>query len=435
MLQLNKTYAIVDIVIMNFLGVKKVFYDSELEFLCEVFKKSHIQISLLNPTDPISKLIDKGLLSVLENSHITDMSINELFNDVKENTLYKSTDVFNLCYIYLILPETAEKTLLFIGPYIHTPLAHNQLLKNSGIPKISPKNQKLLSKYYTSIPVIEKNSHLFVMLDTFCEKIWGNNNFCAIDINRERRSPVCAISQESDNTLSQTLIDTELMERRYSYENEIIQAVTLGQAHKVDLLLSRMNEFSFEKRNNDPLRNMKNYCIIMNTLFRKAAEKGGVRPLYLDKVSSSFAVQIEQIPSVAEVAPLMREIFRSYCRLVRQHTMKNYSPIVQKTVIFIESDLAANLTLSSLAKVQNVSGGYLSTIFKKETGKTVTEYIHEKRIKHAQHLLNTTNLQIQTVALNCGIMDVQYFSKIFKKHTGKTPKEYRENAKKQYLKE
>ena len=67
--------------------------------------------------------------------------------------------------------------------------------------------------------------------------------------------------------------------------------------------------------------------------------------------------------------------------------------------------------------------------YAEETGKNITEYIREKRMKHAEHLLSSTPLQIQTVALHCGIMDVQYFSKLFKKHSGKTPKEYRESIK------
>ena len=123
-------------------------------------------------------------------------------------------------------------------------------------------------------------------------------------------------------------------------------------------------------------------------------------------------------------------MFRRYCRLVRKHSVKDYSRVVRETILLIDSDLAADLTLSSLAANQKISAGYLSTVFKKETGKTVSEFIRDKRIKHAAHLLLTTHLQIQTIALHCGIMDVQYFSKIFKKQTGKTPKEYRESMKK-----
>ena len=166
----------------------------------------------------------------------------------------------------------------------------------------------------------------------------------------------------------------------------------------------------------------------MNTLLRKAAENGGVHPVYLDRISSDFARKIEEMSVLSAFPSLMNEMFRSYCRLVRKHSTRRYSPAVQKAILLIDSDLSAPLTLSTLAAAQGLSEGYLATVFKRETGKTVSEYVREKRMKHATHLLTTTRLQIQTIALYCGIMDVQYFSKIFKKHTGKTPKEYRETA-------
>ena len=59
-------------------------------------------------------------------------------------------------------------------------------------------------------------------------------------------------------------------------------------------------------------------------------------------------------------------------------------------------------------------------------GKTVTGYVNEKRIELAQELLKTTNLQIQTIAQYCGIVDVHYFTRLFKKTTGVSPKQYRE---------
>ena len=77
-----------------------------------------------------------------------------------------------------------------------------------------------------------------------------------------------------------------------------------------------------------------------------------------------------------------------------------------------------------------ISAGYLSAVFKKEMGKTLTDYVKEKRMQKARKLLETTHLQIQTVAGHCGIMDVQYFSKMFKKETGMTPQEYRKEKNK-----
>ena len=121
----------------------------------------------------------------------------------------------------------------------------------------------------------------------------------------------------------------------------------------------------------------------------------------------------------------MREMFNTYCRLVRKHSLQRFSPLVQKTILMIDSDLSADLSAGELAKMQEISLGYLSALFKKETNQTISAYIREKRMEYAAHLLATTDLQVQTVALHCGILDVQYFSKIFKKHWNLTPSQYR----------
>lgn len=149
--------------------------------------------------------------------------------------------------------------------------------------------------------------------------------------------------------------------------------------------------------------------------------------MHIDKTSSKLAMKIELLPDVKSSTALMKEIFSSYCKLVYKSSMKQYSPIVKKTILVIESDISAELSLNTLAQKQGISEGYLATIFKKETGKTVLEYIKDKRIEHAMYLLANTHLQIQTIALHCGVMDVQYFSKIFKNKTGINPKEYRDS--------
>ena len=117
---------------------------------------------------------------------------------------------------------------------------------------------------------------------------------------------------------------------------------------------------------------------------------------------------------------------RKYCLLVKNHSLKGYSMLVRKVITNIIYDLTADLSLKVQAKELNVNPSYLSTLFKKETGQTLTEFVNRKRIEHAILLLNSTDMQIQVVAQYCGIPDVNYFTKTFKKIVGKTPKEYRE---------
>ena len=225
-----------------------------------------------------------------------------------------------------------------------------------------------------------------------------------------------------------TLWKMRALEQRYAYENELIEAVAKGQSHKADMFLTTFSHLSFEQRSADPLRNTKNYCVIMNTLLRKAAEQGGVHPLHLDHTSSGFAFRIEQAVSMEAVGTILSEMFHTYCRLVRKKSLKGYSPPVQKAIALIDADLAGSLNLRTLAQSLSISSSYLSSLFKKETGQTLTDYIVARRMDLARQLLSKTKLQVQTVAQHCGILDVQYFSKLFKKATGMTPKEFRQSV-------
>lgn len=201
--------------------------------------------------------------------------------------------------------------------------------------------------------------------------------------------------------------------------------MTSGQLNKADSLYQSFHYKQLEVRTADPLRNRKNYSIILNTLLRKAAEQGSVHPLHIDSISSQFAREIELCASPGAVDELNRRMVRQYCLLVKNHSLKGYSPLIQKALTLIDADITADLSLYAQARQLNVNSSYLSTLFKKETGVTLTEYVNKKRIRHALFLLNTTSLQIQVIAQSCGIPDVNYFTKTFRKYVGKTPKEYR----------
>ena len=401
--------------------------ERELNFFLEVIKKCHIRATLLSPMDSIVEMIDPRLVGILSFSSQT--SVQEMIGSIESRTKYLLTDEFRLKYICMRIPASSEKNLLFIGPYIAAPLSSEELLEIGERASISPAAQKLLGEFYFSLPVIATGDRILTLVDTFCEHVWQSSTINTVELNENYfLSALYTESSAKGENFDELNASIQMLETRYSFENELIRAVSLGQVHKENLFAIAFDDRMFEQRTQDPIRNAKNYCIIMNTLLRKAAEQGGVHPIYLDRMSSKFAIRIELLSDMKSFAPFMKEIFVSYCRLVHKHSKRQYSSLVQKTVLIIDSDISSDLSLSDLASKQGVSAGYLATVFKKETGKTVFEYIRDKRIDHAMHLLTTTQLQIQTIALYCGIMDVQYFSKIFKKVSGKTPKQYRAEA-------
>lgn len=406
-----------------------MFNPNELRFLCESFEKCRVQISLHSPEESVSEVANEQFHSIFTIPQNNDVTIGDFLGELSTQTLYKTTNRFALCYNYLTFPVDGQEKILIVGPYLSSPLSSADILEIAERNCAPVGSMKYVNEFYAGIQVVPPDDHIFLFLNTFCEHLWDTKNFSVVDMTESQDAALISEIGEGErrDDFDSVLMNMKLMEKRYRFENEIMDAVAGGQMHKEAQLFSVFSEQHFEKRVSDPLRNAKNYAIIMNTLLRKAAERGGVHPMHLDSLSSSFAVRIEALPSYADHFEFMLEMFRAYCRLVRKHTMQGLSPIVRKTVLMIESDLSANLTLATLAEAQNVSSGYLATIFKKETDKTVSEYIREKRIKQAKHLLATTHLQVQTIALHCGIMDVQYFTKLFKKETGMTPKQYREN--------
>ena len=406
-----------------------MLFENELNLLCSTFQKSHIRVELVTEAAVAAAVLPEDAETDLMLGNDVRLWHSVLRQSLKPATLYKTADEYRRTYLYLLLPETVEKTVLLIGPYLPEALTQEELLELGEQNGLSPQMQRYVSEYFNSIPVLSETNFLLLMLESFCEHIWNTSVFAVIDVESEPRAPVSLIhGKTNSDRFEDNLVNMKVLEERYAFENELLQAVANGQIHKEKQLLAAFSQEIFEMRTSSPLRNSKNYCIIMNTLLRKAAENGGVHPAYLDRVSSEFAIKIEQMSLASEFSAMMHDIFVGYCRLVRKHAIKRYSPVVQKTVLLIDSDLSAPLTLSTLAAAQGLSEGYLATVFKRETEKTVSEYVREKRMKHAAHLLTTTRLQIQTIALHCGIMDVQYFTKQFKKHTGKTPKEYRETA-------
>ncbi len=410
-----------------------MLYEKELGLLCDTLKRCRVSASVVLPFEPVDRVIDFTLRDMLSASFAEKPTIQNYLGTVAPCTMYRYTDEMNLCYIYLRLSGASDSSLLFVGPFLMESLSPRQLLELGERIGVPPKIQRSFEDFYANIPVLPEGASIFVMLDTFCERIWGSPSFAIYNVNSTEslQVPVMRTSVVSDG-FDDTLLHIKTMELRYKFENELMRAVSLGQLHKEKLMLESFSDEMFEKRVSDPLRNAKNYSVIMNTLLRKAAEQGGVHPVYIDKMSSDFAHRIERMSELAQNTPLMREMFCSYCKLVRKHAIRDFSQMIQKTILLIESDLSTDLSLSMLAKQQNVSPSYLSTLFKKETGKTLSEFIREKRIQYAASLLNSTHLQIQTVALHCGIMDVQYFSKLFKKHMGVTPKEYRTAARQQH---
>ena len=167
------------------------------------------------------------------------------------------------------------------------------------------------------------------------------------------------------------------LEARYKKENDLFQAVSKGLMHKAELYMLNNRISTMETRLNDPIRDIKNYTIILKTVLRLAAEQGKVHPIYIDALSSQCAKQIEAITSIQSGLQLQMDMVKEYCLLVKKHSSNNYSLPVQRVITYIDTDLTADLSLKALSDSLNINPSYLSTLFKKEMGMTLTNYVNK----------------------------------------------------------
>lgn len=403
-------------------------YKTELLFLLRLLKNLHINTTIMKATDKTIPEFDLGLRRMIY--HKTNFNWRDFFSPyaATTNTIFRIQDKYLCSYIYLQLPDAeTEPPHLVIGPYTNRDITKQLLLKLAEKLSLSPKQFTQLNKYYSNIPLLTDEEILFSLITTFGESIWGGlENFSVEYVDNDLPEQVEPIASRPDfQEPEEAFLSMQILEDRYAAENHLIHAVSQGLIHKAEIAMSNNNFLLLEKRLADPIRDIKNYCIILNTLLRKAAEQGSVHPLHIDSLSSRFARKIEQVTSSKGGQTLQKEMIHKYCLLVKNHSMKGFSLLVQKVLTRIDSDLTADLSLKTQAELLNVNASYLSTLFKKETGITLTDYVNKKRVENAVFLLNSTNMQIQNIAQYCGIPDVNYFTKLFKKYMGKSPKEYR----------
>lgn len=102
---------------------------------------------------------------------------------------------------------------------------------------------------------------------------------------------------------------------------------------------------------------------------------------------------------------------------------KNY--ILDELLKYIGTNYGSKLSLDLLASHTHLSREYLCRYFKKQTGKNISDYILEVRIKKAKEMLRSTTHSITEIGIYCGFPSVSSFQKGFKKSECITPSEYR----------
>jgi len=99
----------------------------------------------------------------------------------------------------------------------------------------------------------------------------------------------------------------------------------------------------------------------------------------------------------------------------------NDEPLLAEVFGFVEERYSERVSLRDVARAVNLSPGHLTTVVRRKTGRTVVEWIAERRLAQARRLLVETDLAVEEVGHRVGYNDPTYFVKSFRRAHGTTP--------------
>lgn len=114
--------------------------------------------------------------------------------------------------------------------------------------------------------------------------------------------------------------------------------------------------------------------------------------------------------------------------LLEKNEQKSQNGYINDIIKLIDEKLTEKLTLQDISTKLNLSKEYVSCIFKKETGKTLTNYINEQKMTVAKEFVVNSDMPLVEISQALGYDNYNYFSRLFKKHFDRTPIDMRKTV-------
>ncbi len=143
------------------------------------------------------------------------------------------------------------------------------------------------------------------------------------------------------------------------------------------------------------------------------------------KKLQEWNVQVDNVRSEQKLMEITKKLVIEIIQDIDSEKKEKDTKPVRSMKKYIEDHYMEEISLNQLAEELEMNASYLSSVFRKETGMTYSDYLIRYRIEHACKLLVETNWSVSEIATQSGYQDARYFSKQFLKQVGLKPSEYR----------
>ena len=176
----------------------------------------------------------------------------------------------------------------------------------------------------------------------------------------------------------------------------------------------------------NPLRNKQYLFIASTTLATRYAIEGGLDAETAYIASDLFIQRADKCETVAEVNDLHKEMLTYYVKQVASHRRKTVlsKPVIQ-CMDYVYYHLHEELSGEILAEVTGLNRSYLSMLFHKETGVTISDYIMSKKMEATENMLKYSEYTLTEISEFLNFSSYSYLAKVFREQHGMSPREYR----------
>lgn len=182
-----------------------------------------------------------------------------------------------------------------------------------------------------------------------------------------------------------------------------------------------------------PLRNVRNLGIVNITLASRAAMRGGLLPELAYSLSDSYIQKLEETNDIPTIYHIFRSAEFHYAQLVREtidarqgRSSKEKNPHINRCKDYIFSHLHGKITVQEIADELALNANYLSGLFQKCEGISISEFIQSEKIKLTKNLLIYSQYSYSEIASYLGYSSQSHLGKQFRQATGYTLGQYRQ---------
>ena len=169
------------------------------------------------------------------------------------------------------------------------------------------------------------------------------------------------------------------------------------------------------------------HFVITTAMITRICKQNGMEMEQAFRLSDFYIQKLDGIHTVEEVQSLHDEMVMDYTEKMRRYFRDNtYSKHINASKEYIYSHIKERITIEDLADSLGVSASYLSRLFKKETGISVSAYIRRQKIEMAKNLLQYSDYPIIEIANRLSFSSQSHFIQQFREVTGMTPGKYRD---------